>query len=105
MLSRCPVDAFDAPGVEARWPTFGIKLGVAPGPATEVHNKASMLRAMLNAMTGFYDRRHADDAAAAAGTIVVETGCHRRGQRHRTAPISPILADVRRAAALEGGSH
>jgi len=67
MLSRFPIDVFDAPpGLEPRWPTSGIKLGVAPGPITEVHNTASMSRAMLNAMTGFCDRRHVDDVAARA---------------------------------------
>jgi NTE family protein len=29
---------------------------------------------MLNTMTGFYDRMHIDDAAAAARTIVIDTG-------------------------------
>ncbi len=75
MLSRFPIDVFDAPsGLEPRWPTFGIKLGAAPGPITEVHGTASMSRAMLNAMSGFGDRRHVDDAAVAARTIVVDTG-------------------------------
>jgi NTE family protein len=43
MLSRLPVDAFDAaPGLEPRWPTFGIKLSAAPGTASEVHDTVSM---------------------------------------------------------------
>jgi NTE family protein len=68
MLSRFPIDVLDAPpGLEPRWPTFGIKLGAAPAPITEVHDTASMSRAMLNAMTGFCDRRHVEDAAIAAG--------------------------------------
>jgi NTE family protein len=75
MLSRFPIDVFDAPpGLEPRWPTFGIKLGAAPAPIAEVHDTASMSRAMLNAMTGFCDRRHVDDVAIAARTIVVDTG-------------------------------
>lgn len=75
MLSRFPIDVFDAsPGLEPRWPTFGIKLGAAPGPISEVQGTASMSRAMLNAMTGSCDRRHVDDAAVAARTIVVDTG-------------------------------
>jgi NTE family protein len=60
--------------LEPRWPTFGIKLGTAPRPVSEVHNTVSMSRAMVKAMTGFYDRSYIDDAAAAARTIVVETG-------------------------------
>ena len=75
MLSRFPIDVFDAPpGLEPRWPTFGIKLGAAPGLITAVHGTASMSRAMLNAMIGFCDRRHVEDAAVAARTIVVDTG-------------------------------
>ena len=75
MLSRFPIDVFDAPpGLEPRWPTVGIKLSAAPGTASEVHDTVSMSWAMLNAMTGFYDRAHIDEAAAAARTIVIDTG-------------------------------
>jgi NTE family protein len=75
VLSRCPIGVFDAPpGLEPRWPTFGIRLGAAPGPVSEVHDTKSMWWAMLNTMTGFYDRLHIDDAAAAARTIVIDTG-------------------------------
>ena len=75
MLSRLPVDAFDAPpGLEPRWPTFGIKLSAAPGTVSQVHDTVSMSWAMLNTMTAFYDRPHAGEAAAAARTIVIDTG-------------------------------
>ena len=75
MLSRLPIDVFDAmPGLEPRWPTFGIKLGTAPGPVSEVHDTISMSRAIFNTMTGVCDRRHIDDPAVAARTIVVDTG-------------------------------
>jgi NTE family protein len=75
MLSRCPTGMFDAPpGLEPRWPTFGIRLGAAPGPVSEVSDTKSMSRAMLNTMTGFYDRMGIDDVAAAARTIVIDTG-------------------------------
>ena len=75
MLPRFPIDVFDAPpGLEPRWPTFGIKLGAAPGPVSEVSDTVSMSRAMLNTMTVFYDRMHVEDAAAAARTIVIDTG-------------------------------
>jgi NTE family protein len=75
MLSRFPIDVFDAPpGGEPRWPTFGIKLGAAPGTAREVHDTVSMSKAMLKTMTGFYDRMHIEDAAVAARTIFVDTG-------------------------------
>lgn len=50
------------------------KLGATPGQVSEVHGTVSMSRVMLITMTGFYDRRHIDDAAAAARTIVADTG-------------------------------
>jgi len=79
MLSNFPIDVFDAPpGVEPRWPTFGIKLSARPGAAlgtvNDVHDTVSMARAMLNTMTGFYDRMHIDDASVTARTIFVDTG-------------------------------
>jgi predicted acylesterase/phospholipase RssA len=75
LLSRFPIDMFDTqPGLEPRWPTFGIKLSAAPGPVTGVHDTVSMSRAMLNTMAGVYDRRHLDGPAAAARTIGVDTG-------------------------------
>ena len=79
MLSNFPIDVFDAPaGVEPRWPTFGIKLSAQPGAAlgtgNDVHDTVSMARAMLNTMTGFYDRMHVDDPAVTARTIFVDTG-------------------------------
>src|SRR6516165_2641862 len=71
VLSRVSTGVFDAPPpLEPRWPTFGIKLGTAPRPVSEVRNTVTMSRAMVKTMTGFYDRSHIDDAAAAARTIV-----------------------------------
>jgi len=64
--------------VEPRWPTFGIKLSAHPGAAlgtvNDVHDTVSMSLAMLNTMTGFYDRMHIDDPAVTARTIFVDTG-------------------------------
>jgi len=78
MLSRCPIGVFDAPpGLVPRWPTIGIRLGASPGPGSEVHDVKTMSLAMLNTMTGFYDRMHTDDAAAAARTILIDTGAVR----------------------------
>ena len=39
VLSRFPIVP---PGLEPRWPTFGIKLGAAPGPVSEVHDTKTM---------------------------------------------------------------
>jgi NTE family protein len=79
MLSNFPIDVFDAPaGVEPRWPTFGIKLSAHPGAAlgtvNDVHDTVSMSWAMLNTLTGFYDRMHIDDPGVTARTIFVDTG-------------------------------
>ena len=39
-----------------------------------MHDTVSMSWAMLNTMTGFYDQTHIGEAAAAARTIVIDTG-------------------------------
>jgi len=80
MLSNFPIDLFDAPpGIQPRWPTFGIKLSSKPDAvqravANEVHGMASMSLALLNTMTGFYDRMHIDDPSVLERTIFVDTG-------------------------------
>lgn len=80
MLSNFPIDLFDSPPeVVPRWPTFGIKLSSRPGAVqnamvNEVKNPVSMSLALLNTMTGFYDRMHIDDESVIARTIFVDTG-------------------------------
>ena len=79
MLSNFPIDVFDAPPtLEPRWPTFGVKLSARPdavqGTVNHVHGVVSMSLAMLNTMTGFYDRMHVDDPSVTARTIFVDTG-------------------------------
>jgi NTE family protein len=80
MLSNFPVSLFDAPpGVVPRWPTFGIRLSARPdaaqlAAANDVHDLKSEVLAMLNTMTGFYDRQHIDDPGVVARTIFVDTG-------------------------------
>ncbi len=80
MLSNFPISLFDAPpGVEPRWPTFGIKLSSRPDAAqqavaNEVRGVASLSLALLNTMTGFYDRMHVDDPSVLVRTIFVDTG-------------------------------
>lgn len=79
MLSNFPIDLFDCqPGSEPRWPTFGIKLSVKPdavrqGLVNSIHDTPSMTMAMLNTLTGFYDRMHVEDASVTARTIFVDT--------------------------------
>lgn len=80
LLSNFPIDLFDAPpGVEPRWPTFGIKLltraaAVRDSVANHVHGTVSMSLAILNTLTGFYDRMHVDEPSVVARTIFVDTG-------------------------------
>jgi NTE family protein len=76
MLSNFPVDVFDRKdGAESRWPTFGIKLSGHPrdNRINDVHGIVTLSKAMLNTMTGFYDRMHIDDADVVARTIFVDT--------------------------------
>jgi NTE family protein len=79
LLSNFPVSLFDAPrGAEPRWPTLGIKLStkasdVQQAFANRIKGIASMSMAMLNTLTGFYDRMHIEDPSVVARTIFVET--------------------------------
>jgi NTE family protein len=101
MVSRFPIGVFDVPpGLEPRWPTFGIRLGAAPGPV-EVNGTKSMSWAMLNTMTGFYDRLHIDDAAAAAQTIVIDTGTVRATDFNLDRDTQDLLFRKGREAALD----
>jgi NTE family protein len=43
------------------------------GVTNEVHNTISMVKAMVETMTGFYDDMHVDDPAVQARTIFVDT--------------------------------
>ncbi|MGQ4599071.1 patatin-like phospholipase family protein [Nocardia sp. R6R-6] len=79
LLSNFPIDVFDAPGgTEPRWPTLGIKLSAKPdaaqGNVNKITNTISMGKAILNTLTGFYDRIHLDDPGVVARTIFVDTG-------------------------------
>jgi NTE family protein len=79
MLSNFPIGPFDAPlGAQPRWPTFGIKLSTRPdamreGLVNAIHDTKSMTMAMLNTLTGFYDRMHVEDPSVTARTIFVDT--------------------------------
>jgi len=80
MLSNFPIDLFDSPpGSHPRWPTLGIKLSSKPDAvqqsvANDVHGVSSMSMALLNTMTGFYDRMHISDPSVVDRTIFVDTG-------------------------------
>jgi NTE family protein len=79
LLSNFPITLFDAPpGVEPRWPTFGIKLSTRPSAvqqalANRIQGTASMSLAMLSTLTGFYDRMHVEEPSVVARTIFIDT--------------------------------
>lgn len=77
MLSNFPIDVFDSLS-RPRWPTFGIKLSARPdaaqGTANRVSGPISMVRAMIDTATGFYDRMHIASNDVADRTIFIDTG-------------------------------
>ncbi|MFC7375392.1 patatin-like phospholipase family protein [Brachybacterium sp. GCM10030268] len=78
MLSNFPVSVFDLPeGQVPRWPTFGIKLSARPPDGTGTVNKItgplSYGKAVVDTVTGFYDRQHIEDSHARARTIFIDT--------------------------------
>ncbi|WP_114854234.1 patatin-like phospholipase family protein [Brachybacterium sp. YJGR34] len=78
MLSNFPVSVFDRPAGEVpRWPTLGIKLSAKPeadhGVAHRITGPLSYGRAVLDTVTGFYDRLHVDASDAVARTIFIDT--------------------------------
>jgi NTE family protein len=77
MLSNFPIDVFDSANTP-RWPTFGIKLSAQPdaiqGQANTIKGPISMLRAMVDTATGFYDRMHVASDDAVDRTIFIDTG-------------------------------
>lgn len=107
MLSNFPVSLFDAPpGVAPRWPTFGIRLSARPdaaemAAANDVHDLRSMAMALLNTMTGFYDRMHIDDPGVTARTIFVDTGAVSSTNFHITDSQRDLLYENGRAAATK----
>jgi NTE family protein len=78
MLSNFPIGVFDRrDGMPPRWPTLGIKLSGRPeallGVRNHITGPLTMTRALIDTMSGFYDRIHLDDAAVVARTIFVDT--------------------------------
>jgi NTE family protein len=104
MLSNFPVDVFDSPqGVAPRWPTFGIKLSVradaAEQAARPVKGLFSMAAAMIDTLTGFYDRMHIDDPEVLARTIFIDTGTVKATDFDLDKEAQQMLYDNGRAAA------
>src|SRR5699024_10189277 len=65
LLSNFPVSVFDRPDGEVpRWPAFGIKLSATPeadfGRRNRIRGALSFGKAIVDTVTGFYDRMHID---------------------------------------------
>ena len=78
MLSNFPVSVFDRPeGQAPRWPTFGIKLSARPeknlGVVNKISGPLSFAKAVVDTVTGFYDRMHIESSHSRARTIFIDT--------------------------------
>ncbi|MGP9581718.1 patatin-like phospholipase family protein [Brachybacterium sp. AOP35-5H-19] len=85
LLSNFPVSVFDRPDDEMpRWPTFGIKLSATPeadfGVTNRIRGPLSFGKAVVDTVTGFYDRMHIDSSHAVARTIFIDTAAVRPTQ-------------------------
>ncbi|WP_245851224.1 patatin-like phospholipase family protein [Brachybacterium vulturis] len=106
MLSNFPVSVFDRPGgKEPRWPTFGVKLSARPDPDRGVQNRItgplSFGKAVVDTVTGFYDRLHIDSSHAVARTIFIDTSAVRTTQFHLSDADQELLYRTGRRAATE----
>ncbi|MGP9538348.1 patatin-like phospholipase family protein [Brachybacterium sp. AOP43-C2-M15] len=106
MLSNFPVSVFDRPtGEVPRWPTFGIKLSAAPetdfGTRTTIRGPLSFGKAVVDTVTGFYDRMHIDAAHAVARTIFIDTEAVRPTQFDLSEEDRELLYRKGREAATE----
>lgn len=104
LLSNFPIGLFDVP--EPRWPTFGIKLStkaaaVQKAAANRVHGTASMSLAILDTLTGFYDRMHVEDPSVVARTIFVDTADIKSTDFGLTKQQRDLLFENGRKAAIE----
>ncbi|GAA1485062.1 patatin-like phospholipase family protein [Brachybacterium fresconis] len=78
LLSNFPVSVFDRPeGQVPRWPTVGIKLSARPeknlGVVNKITGPLSFAKAVVDTVTGFYDRMHIESSHSRARTIFVDT--------------------------------
>ena len=105
ILSNFPVGVFDRPGGQApRWPTFGIKLSAKPeahfGVRNRIRGPFSYAKAVVDTVTGFYDRMHIDASHAVARTIFIDTAAVRPTEFDLTPADAELLYRKGRAAAL-----
>lgn len=105
MLSNFPVAVFDRPdGKVPRWPTFGIKLSAKPeadfGTRNRIAGPLSFGKAVVDTVTGFYDRMHIDAQHAVHRTIFIDTAAVRPTQFDLSAEARELLYRKGRKAAL-----
>lgn len=73
LLSDFPVELFDRPDAQPRWPTFGIRLTARPGipPTHPVHGPVSLGLAAIETLFSNQDNAYIDDACTVRRTIFV----------------------------------
>lgn len=76
MLSNFPVECFDRPDRESRWPTFGVKLSAQPGATVTPRPTGTTLElalACLKTLLGEHDQYHLNNDNVTERTIFVDT--------------------------------
>lgn len=73
LLSDFPVQLFDRPDAQPRWPTFGIRLSARPGipPTRPVHGPVSLGIAAIETLVSNQDNAYIDDPCTVRRTIFV----------------------------------
>ncbi|BBZ43795.1 membrane protein [Mycobacterium parmense] len=73
LLSDFPVELFDRPDAQPRWPTFGIRLSARPGipPTHPVHGPVSLGLAAIETLMSNQDNAYIDDPCTVRRTIFV----------------------------------
>lgn len=73
LLSDFPVQLFDRPDAQPRWPTFGIRLSARPGipPTHPVHGPVSLGLAAIETLVSNQDNAYIDDPCTVRRTIFV----------------------------------
>ena len=103
LLSDFPVELFDSPDAEPRWPTFGIRLSARPGipPTHPVHGPVSLGLAAIETLVSNQDNAYIDDPCTVRRTIFVPA--------EDVSPIDfDVTADQREALyqrGLQAGRH
>ncbi|OBC02501.1 patatin-like phospholipase family protein [Mycobacterium sp. 852002-40037_SCH5390672] len=97
LLSDFPVELFDRPDAQPRWPTFGIRLSARPGipPTHPVHGPVSLGIAAIETLVSNQDNAYIDDPCTVRRTIFVPAD-----------EVSPIDFDIttqQREALYQGG--